>query len=220
MVPGSVQSERKPPPSTVRLAAAVTDLRRNRTLRLAVIFAVLAAALSLSGCSLTARKVLTGVTQNELTAGPEPYFNVGGITYQIQESRQLNPFSDDVEYFAGLKNAQSIPGSEFWYGVFIWAKNQNKARKTTASKFVLTDSAGNSYSPTQLNPSVNPWGCYATQLAQNDINPNPDSIASSGTTGGCMVLFELPTAVYQNRPLTLHIYAQGASKAADVDLDL
>jgi hypothetical protein len=184
------------------------------------VIAVLAAALSLSGCSLTARKVLTGVSQNQLAAGVEPYFNVGGITYQIQESRQLNPYSDDVEYFAGLKNAQSIPGDDFWYGVFLWAKNQNKKTLTPASKFVLTDSAGNSYSPTKLNPSVNPWGCYATQLAQNDINPDPDSIASSGTTGGCMVLFELPVSVYQNRPLTLHIYAQGASKADSVDLDL
>jgi hypothetical protein len=198
----------------------LTVARRNRILRLTALVAVLAAALLLSGCSLTARKVLTGVSQDELTAGPEPYFNVGGITYQIQESRQLNAYSDDVEYFAGLKNAQSIPGSDYWYGVFIWAKNQQKRRLTTASKFVLTDSAGNSYQSTKLNPNVNPWGCYATQLAQNDIEPNPDSIASSGTTGGCMVLFRLPDATYQNRPLTLHIYAQGASKAASVDLDL
>jgi hypothetical protein len=198
----------------------LTVSQKNQFLRLVALLAIAAAAVSLSGCSLTARKVLPGVTQDELSAGQEPYFDVGGITYQIQESRQLNPFSDDVEYFAGLKDAQKIPGNEFWYAVFIWAKNQNKQRLTTASKFILTDSAGNSYQPTHLNPSVNPWGCYPTQLAQNDINPNPDSIAASGTSGGCMVLFRVPESVYSNRPLTLHLYAQGASKAAAVDLDL
>jgi hypothetical protein len=194
--------------------------RHNRTFRLVALLAIVAVAVLLSGCSLTGRKILPGVTQDELSAGQEPYFDVGGITYQIQESRQLNPFSDDVEYFAGIKYAQKIPGNEFWYAVFIWAKNQNKQRLTTASRFVLTDSAGNSYQPTKLNPNLNPWGCYATQLGQNDINPNPDGIAASGTSGGCMVLFRVPTSVYSNRPLTLHLYAQGASKAAAVDLDL
>jgi hypothetical protein len=179
---------------------------------------VLAAGLLLSGCSLTARKVLPGVTQDQLAAGTEPYFNVGGITYQIQESRQLNPYSDDVDDFTGIKTAQSIPASDFWYGVFLWAKNQNKQTLTPASKFVLTDSAGNSYSPTTL-PSVNPFAWTSTPLEQNDIDPNPDSIAAAGTTGGGLILFKLPTSAYQNRPLTLHIYAQGASKAASVDLD-
>lgn len=205
---------------TVRIGFALTVSHHSRTLRLVALLAIVAAAVSLSGCSLTARKVLPGVTQDELSAGQEPYFTVGGITYQIQESRQLNPYSDDVTYFTGLKNAQSISGDDFWYGVFIWAKNQSKRRLTTASKFVLTDSAGNSYQPTRLNSNINPWGCYPAQLAQNDINPNPDSIAASGTSGGCMVLFELPTSVYSNRPLTLHLYAQGASTAASVDLDL
>jgi hypothetical protein len=192
--------------------------RRNRILRLTALLGVIAASLLLSGCALTARKVLTGVSQAELTAGVEPYFNVGGVTYQIQESRQLNPYSDDYVDFTGLKGAQSISGNDFWYGVFLWAKNQSARTLTPASKFVLTDSAGDSYSPTAL-PSINPFAWTAQPLEQNDIEPDPDSIASAGTTGGGLILFKLPTSVYQNRPLTLHIYAQGASTAASVDLD-
>jgi hypothetical protein len=179
-----------------------------------------AAALSLSGCSLTGRHNLAGISQDQLSAGTEPYFFVGGITYQVQESRQLNPYSDDVEYFAGLKTAQSISSGDFWYGVFLWAKNQNKQAVDTANKFVLTDSAGNSYSPTTLNPSVNPFAWSSTSLAPDAIQPDPDSIAASGTTDGGLILFKLPVAAYQNRPLTLHVYGYNAPKGDSVDLDL
>jgi hypothetical protein len=203
-----------------RLAAALEVTRSHRTLRAAALLAVLALALVLSGCGVSQRKVLTGVTEQILSDGQEPYFNVGGITYQIQESRQLNPFSDDVEYFGGIKTAQSIPGSEFWYGVFLWAKNQNKQNVKTASKFVLTDSEGDSFAPTKLNPNLNPFAWTSTSLAQNAIEPDPDSIAASGDTNGELILFKLPEDAYQNRPLTLHIYAPGAAKAAAVSLDL
>ncbi|HET9074996.1 MAG TPA: hypothetical protein VFN48_10485 [Solirubrobacteraceae bacterium] len=194
--------------------------RTHRTLRLAGLVAAVAAALLLSGCSLTGRTVLGGITQNQLSAGVEPYFNVGGVTYQIQESRQLNPYSNDVEFFSGLKSAQSIPASDFWYGVFLWAKNQNPRALTTSDHFVLTDSAGNAYTPTPLNPKVNPFVWTAQTLAHNDIEPNADSIAGQNPIGGGLVLFRLPQSAYQNRPLTLHIYAQGASKGDSVSLDL
>jgi hypothetical protein len=204
----------------VRLAAALEVTRLNKTLRVTALFAVLAVALLLSGCSLSQRKALTSVSQDELSAGGEPYFNVGGITYQIQESRQLNPYSDDVQYFAGLKGAQSIPGSDFWYGVFLWAKNQNKQSVATSDTFVLTDSDGDSYKPTALSANLNPFVWTSQDLAQDAIEPNPDSIASAAPTGGGLILFELPQSAYQNRPLTLHIYAPGATKAASVSLDL
>ena len=164
--------------------------------------------------------MLGGISQNQLSAGVEPYFDVGGITYQIQESRQLNPYSNDVEFFTGLKSAQSIPASDFWFGVFLWAKNQHTNSLTTASRFVLTDSAGNAYLPTPLNPKVNPFAWTPQTLAHNDIEPNADSIPGQNPIGGSLVLFRLPQSAYQNRPLTLHIYAQGSSHGDSVSLDL
>jgi hypothetical protein len=192
--------------------------RLTWTLRAAAICAVIGVARARGGCSVSQRQVLTGVSQDILSDGQEPYFNVGGITYQIQESRALNPFSDDVQYMAGLKYAQNLPGSEFWYGVFLWAKNQNAQTLTTSDHFVLTDSEGQSFEPTRLNPSLNPFAWTAQALSQNAIEPNADSIASAGPTGGGLI--QLPETAYQNRPLTLHIYAQGATKAASVSLDL
>ena len=67
--------------------------------RLVLLLVVGVAAVSISACG---RTTLHGVTQDQLSAGAEPYFNVGSVTYQIQISRQLNPFdNEDVQYFAG-----------------------------------------------------------------------------------------------------------------------
>lgn len=195
-------------------------LNSKKRLRAAPLLAVAAIALALAGCG---RTTLTGVSQDDLSNGGEPYFNAGPVTYQIQISRQLNPFlPDDVEYLAGVKNAQSLPGTDFWFGVFLWALNQNKQTEQTAGikDFELTDSAGNVYKPVQLNPNINPFAWSAQDLGQNDTQPAPDSIASNGSSGGGLILFDLPESVYSNRPLTLRIWAPGERKPSEVSLDL
>jgi hypothetical protein len=198
----------------------VKILNSKKRLRAAPLLVLAAIALALAGCG---RTNLTGVSQDQLSNGDEPYFNAGPVTYQIQISRQLNAFdADDVQYLAGVKGAQDIPGTDFWYGVFIWAKNQNKQTEETAGikDFELVDSAGDVYKPVNLNASVNPYAWQAQLLGQNDIEPSPDSIASNGSSGGSMLLFKLPQSVYSNRPLTLRIWAPGESKPSDVTLDL
>ena len=198
-----------------------TTFTRPHLPRALALVAVLGAALLLSGCGLSQRKVLSGVSQDVLSSGQEPYFDVGGVTYQIQESRQLNPYSNtDVQFLTGLKGAQQISGSDFWLGIFLWAKNQHRQTLNTASKFVLTDSAGNSYNPTPLNPNINPFAWTSTALGRDDIEPSADSIAGQGPVGGGLIIFDLPQSAYQNRPLTLHIYAPGSSTAGAVSLDL
>jgi len=198
----------------------VKILNSKKRLRAAPLLALAVIALALAGCG---RTTFTGVSQDQLSNGAEPYFNAGPVTYQVQISRPLNAFdSDDVQYLAGVKNAQSIPGTNFWYGVFIWAKNQNKQTEETAGvkDFELVDSAGNVYKPVNLNPNVNPYAWSAQLLGQNEIEPAPDSIASDGSSGGNMLLFDLPSSVYSNRPLTLRIWAPDEQKPSDVSLDL
>lgn len=195
-------------------------LNSKKRLRAAPLLALAAVALALAGCG---RTTLTGVSEDQLSNGDEPYFNVGPVTYQVQISRQLNPFlPDDVQYLTGVKNAQSLPGTNFWYGVFLWALNQNKQTEQTAGikDFELTDSAGNVYKPVQLNPNLNPFAWSAESLGQNQVQPAPNSIASNGSAGGDMLLFDLPESVYSNRPLTLRISAPGEQKPSDVSLDL
>jgi hypothetical protein len=194
---------------------------KNRSLRLPLLLVVGALAVGISGCGVDKRTTETGVSQDELSAGAEPYFNVGPVTYQVQVSRQLNPFDPiDVEFLAGVKGAQDIPPQDFWFGVFLWAKNQTDRRVTTTDTFKIVDSAGAVYQPTQLNASINPYAWTATQLVPNGIQPAAGTTASNGSSGGGLILFKLNQSVYSNRPLTLLMYAPGSTTPSRVSLDL
>jgi hypothetical protein len=201
-----------------RLSPAVKLLTAKTTLRIALMLVVGAVAITLGGCG---RTTLTGVSQDELSAGGEPYFNLGNVTYQIEISRQLNPFgAEDVQYLAGVQGAQDLPGDQLWYGVFLWAKNQNKQTLKTADTFEIVDSEGTVYHATPLNPSVNPYAWTSQALSQNGTEPSADSTAGNGPTQGGLVLFKLSDSVYSNRPLTLEIFQPGDSTPAKVSLDL
>ncbi len=193
-------------------------LTSKKTLRLVLVLTVGALAVTLGGC---ARTTLTGVSQDQLSAGTEPYFNVGGVTYQIQISRQLNPFgTEDVQYLSGVQGAQDLDADQLWFGVFLWAKNQSKQVRDSASTFAIVDSEGTVYHPTVLNASVNPYAWTSQPLSQNEIEPQPDTTAGNGSTGGGLILFKLNESVYSNRPLTLEIFKPGSAKPSKVSLDL
>ena len=55
------------------------------------------------------------------------YIQAGPITYQLQISRELNPYSvQDAWYIKGLPAGFPPPtANQLWYGVFLWAKNQH-----------------------------------------------------------------------------------------------
>ena len=193
----------------------------KRSLRLPLLLAVAALAAGVSGCGIEHRTNQTGVSQDELSAGGEPYFDVGPVTYQVEVSRQLNPFDpSDVQYLAGVQGAQDLNAQEFWYGVFLWAKNQTKRYVPTTDTFRLVDSAGDVFTPTPLNTAVNPYAWASQTLSPDGIEPVADSTASNGSAGGGLVLFKLTQSVYSNRPLTLEIFAPGSSKPSTVSLDL
>jgi hypothetical protein len=200
----------------------VTALTKKRPLRLPLLLAIGVLAVGVSGCGVDHRLARpTNVTQDELSNGGEPYFWTGPITYQVQVSRQLNPFdSYDVQYLSGVQGAQSIGAQQFWFGVFLWAKNQSGHTATTTDKFEVVDSAGNVYMPTPLNAETNPYAWTAQSLSPDGIEPVADSAASNSSPGGALILFKLNDSVYSNRPLTLKVFAPGAKKASSVSLDL
>jgi hypothetical protein len=194
---------------------------RKRSFRLPLLLAVGVLALGLSGCGIEHRTNQTGVSEEELSAGGEPYFWAGPITYQVQVSRQLNPYdSEDVQYLAGVSGAQDLSPQQFWFGVFLWAKNQTNSYVQTTDTFKLVDSSGQVFEQTPLNASVNPFAWTAQLLAPNDIEPRADSIPSNDSIGGSLVLFKLNQSVYSNRPLTLLVYAPNVTKPSRVSLDL
>jgi hypothetical protein len=203
-------------------SAHVTALRQKRPLRLAILLAAAVLALGVSGCGLAQRPAKpTNVSADELANGAEPYFWNGAITYQVQVSRQLNPFDTyDVQYLSGVHGAQSIGPQQFWFGVFLWAKNQSGHVATTADKFEIVDSAGNVYPATPLNPGTNPYAWTSQALGVNATEPLDNSAAGSSSPGGGLILFKLNQSVYSNRPLTLKIFSPGVAKPSNVSLDL
>jgi hypothetical protein len=150
------------------------------------------------------------------------YVIAGPITYQLQVSRELNPYAtEDRQYLAGLPaGADSLTATQLWYGVFLWAKNQTDRPQPTSNNFVIVDSSGGRYYPIHLDATVNGFAWTQQVLAPGAVEPAPNTIASDGPTQGGLLLFKLPTSVYANRPLTLNIYPSGGGKAAQISLDL
>ncbi len=148
------------------------------------------------------------------------YVDAGPITYQVQLSRELNPYStEDREYLSGVSTTPPNSSQE-WFGVFLWAKNESSAAATTTDTFDIVDTQGNRYYPVPINAQVNPFAWTPQTLPHNGTEPQPDSAASFGPTQGSLLLFKLDNVVYSNRPLMLEIYPQGSSKPSTVSLDL
>ncbi len=155
------------------------------------------------------------------------YINAGQVTYQLQVSRALNPYSsEDSTYIKGLpKSASKLAPNQMWYGVFLFAKNETNRTITTNDDFDIIDTIGNTYRPIPLNASLNPYAWTPTSLAPGATAPNLITTAGVGPSGGRLLLFKLPAygnnSVYDNRPLTLQIRNPTTLKvAATISLDL
>ncbi|MBV9310685.1 MAG: hypothetical protein JOZ73_07630 [Solirubrobacterales bacterium] len=148
------------------------------------------------------------------------YVDSGPITYQVQLSRELNPFSqEDRGYLVGVKGPAPKPNEE-WFAIFLWAKNQAKSPAATANSFDIVDTQGHTYRPVALNPVLNPYAWTSQTLKPLQTEPAPDTTASFGPTQGAELLFKINTTAYSNRPLTFEIHSRGQSVPSAVSLDL
>jgi hypothetical protein len=150
------------------------------------------------------------------------YVDAGPLTYQLEISRVLNPYStEDSQYVRGLPAGTAAPtADEQWYGVFLWAKNQTSQAHTTTDNFVIVDTQGIKYYPLKLNPGLNPYAWTPERLAPLQVQPGPDTTASFGPTQGQLLLFKIGNSAYANRPLTLEILGSSDQKLATISLDL
>jgi hypothetical protein len=184
--------------------------------RLVLVAGMLMLTIGVSACEIENR-----LQHPTYADGNQLYVYAGPMTYQVQITRALNPYStEDVGYLAGVPDAQSLPPSDLWFGVFLWAKNQTKHYLTTSDTFDIVDSSGTVYHPVTLNPSINQYAWTAQRLAPDGVEPTPDTTAADGPTQGGLILFKLSDAIYSNRPLLLRIYAPGQAKPTRITLDL
>jgi hypothetical protein len=204
-------------PSADRHARRARRLRRNAPM---AALAVLA-ALALGACGDSHTRVTTG-TYAGASGKNAPYLNVGPLVYEVQISRELNPYnSEDATYLTGLTPAQRAlnPGEE-WFGVFLQVYNNSSAPHPIATDLTITDTEENTYRP--IVPGVtNPFAYRGGELGPSSQLPPPSSIADDGPTQGALLLYKIKVISLDNRPLTLKIVdPDDATQTASAELDV
>ena len=98
--------------------------------------------------------------EEETTNAPSEgiYFNVGGLRYQVQVSRPLNPKAvEDRDYFRGLRPQDAaLPPDATWFGVFVRARNVGTRPEQSAydTSFKIVDTQGDEFFPVPVDNIV------------------------------------------------------------------
>ena len=190
----------------------------NRIPRTALmLLAALLAALTLAACGGEKDPTTNGDSEGS-------YIQAGPLVYQVQVSRELNPFNvEDAQYLEGLPAGTPKPAADQeWFAVWLRVQNPTDQVHPRAHDFRIVDTLGTVYEPIPLspaNPSAYEPGNVATSQGQ-PVYPNPESVAGGSPTNGAMLLFKLNTTAYANRPLELQIVPPDGGKPSSVTLDL
>ncbi len=186
-------------------------------LRPALVLACIAVLLpaGLSGCSLGKK----GAEHEEVREGLD--VEVDGVGYNVFITRQLNikqPPDDDF-----YNGPEPKPGRVL-YGVFIKVCNITDVNRMPISRFIVEDTDGNEYRPVPIKGD-NPFAYKAKELAPKECIPPPGSAGAFGPTGGAMLLFDLPDAAQENRPLELQLVGtqnllEGERTERTIELDI
>lgn len=183
--------------------------RRSAALLIAV------AALGLSACGAEST-----TSASEPATSEAQYLDLAGLKYQVQLTRQINPtLPEDADYFKGLTPQEKfLPKGDIWFGVFIRVENEYKRSIPSAREFSIKDTVGNEFLPVaagnlfQYKPELVPGGGYI---------PNQDRLQAYAGTQGSLLLFKVPLASLDSRPLQLSIKdPRDTRKAVKVDLDV
>jgi len=182
---------------------------------------LLIAVLALAACGDSHTRVTTGTYAGESGANA-PYLDVGQLIYQVQLSRQLNPYNvEDSAYLQGLPPAEAKlgPGEE-WFGVFLQVWNNKSRGFPAANPVTIGDTQGNVYLPVALD-QTNQFAYRAGIVPARSRVPVLDSVAANGPTQGVLLLYKIHIVSLDNRPLTIRIAnplrpLQSASAELDV----
>jgi hypothetical protein len=193
----------------------------SRLRKLPLLGLVVLAALALGACGESHTKVSTGTYAGESGANA-PYLDVGPLVYEVQLSRQLNPFDvEDAAYLQGLPAAeQKLSAGQEWFAVFLQVYNNGSSSFPAATDLTITDTQGNSYTP--ITPgSTNDFAYRAGTVPGKGRIPALNTGGADGPTQGALLLFKIQVVSLDNRPLKLTIVAPGdAAERASAELDV
>lgn len=171
-------------------------LRRPRRAALACALTALLTVL-LAGCS-------SGRFANAGREGrPE---DIDHLAYNVYLTRELNPRDpEDAGYYQG---SPPPPGYGI-YGVFVAVCNESRGGPpypaAPAGNYKIIDTNGDTFYPQPL-PTTNVFAYRPTLVAHRSCIPTPGSIPAQSPTAGALLLFQLPFAALENRPVDLIIH--------------
>jgi hypothetical protein len=171
-------------------------------------------ALALGACGNKEARTTHGDTEGI-------YIDVGPLKYQVQISRLLNPTNlEDKGYLIDLPAGQTLGPKEQWFAVFMRVENGSHHTAPVADQYKIVDTEGNEYTPVQMGPK-NVFAYRTGQLSGNSVLPAPDSPAAENSIQGAMLLFKIPVANFENRPLVLQIKSSAVpNEMGTVNLDV
>ncbi|MFT4034670.1 MAG: hypothetical protein QM679_03730 [Patulibacter sp.] len=155
------------------------------------------------------------------------YVTTGGLKYQVQVSRKLNPYDvEDKAYFTGVDDAKAQQtATDQWYGVFLRVENRSNADGAkgrtiqSATTFTMSDTTGAKVKPTTL-PSYNVFAYRSQPIKAGGHVPESSSAAADAPIGGALVLFKVPQTMLDDRPTLLNIEPADGSEPASINLDI
>jgi hypothetical protein len=150
------------------------------------------------------------------------YVDVGGLKYQVQMSRYINPADiEDREYLAGLPESTAEPApDETWFGVWVRIQNTSDEPRDAANVWEIHDTQENIFRPVPVDTEVNPFVLEPGTVPPRTVLPLADSAAGQGPTQGMLLLFKMTTESLQNRPLELRFSTGGSGEVGTYDLDV
>jgi hypothetical protein len=196
--------------------------RLHRIPRAWLLAILLVPALALSACSDDSHtRVTTGTYAGE-SGQNAPYLNVGPLIYEVQLSRELNPYdTEDAAYLKGLTPAQRLlrPGEE-WFGVFMQVYNETSTPHLVSTNLTISDTQENVYTPIVPGPT-NEFAYRGGLLESKERLPALNTVAANGPTQGALLLYKIKIVSLDNRPLELKIVDPlNPSQAASAELDV
>ena len=161
---------------------------------------------------------------NPHDVGDRDYYNGPEQSEECAEK----PGSQTPQTLSPAERTQRCPTSLF--GVFIQVCNETSdnpvqsAREPTevegrefAGDFEIEDAQGNKFEPIAL-PTTNVFAYKSRPLKKDDCIPASGSAASTTPTAGALLVFRIPVAATENRPLELSISSGGESRKFELDL--
>ncbi|HWG08729.1 MAG TPA: hypothetical protein VN672_06945 [Solirubrobacteraceae bacterium] len=193
----------------------------SRLRKLPLLALILLAAGALVACGDSHTKVTTGTYAGE-SGQNAPYLDVGPLVYEVQLSRQLNPYDvEDAAYLEGLSGEQAKlePGQE-WFAVFVQVFNHHSQPHPASTDMRISDTQGNTY--TRITPvGHNSFAYSGGTVPAEERLPVLNTVASDAPTQGTMLLFKIRTVSLDNRPLKLTIVdSSKTAERASAELDV